>query len=131
MSWAIRKRMEYNRDHSPADLGQVKHSTEHEHYSEQDWARHEWEMWESAGCDDIQPEGNIDAMGKGKAMGKGGTMGKANTTFFGACFKCGQQGHSAKFCNQPKGKGKSKGKGTQWKGNGDRPWGQGKANFTG
>ena len=54
-------------------------------------------------------QGDIDALGKGKYGGKGGKKGKGKGkgSFNGACWECGEHGHSARFC--PKGKDKGKG----------------------
>ena len=82
--------------------------------------------WTNGGSEPIAPAweepgtaGDAAAMfAKGKGKGK--------STFQGYCHKCGERGHSQRFCGKSKGKGKDKGSGKgnfnvtggQWKGGG-------------
>ena len=75
MNWAMRRRMEYNRDHVPMDIGAVGSGC-----NQNDWTQGTWSpmgsSWEAEqGC--IEYQGELDAMSKGKARGGGAQYWKA------------------------------------------------------
>ncbi len=79
MAWAMRRRLEVNRETHAMDIGQATgggHGCTHSHQETQLWEPMEYQYWE---------QGGIDAMGKGKAMGKGGKP----IQFQGNCHNCG------------------------------------------